>query len=151
MTDVVLIGLASFQQCDQRFEVFALDGVIHRFVDDPGLFEPRRSTQVQRLPVGIRCNQALLEKLGEQWVQAIPRVLALHVHGHDKQVARLDVGDQRCRLARLADLGGHLHIEATQDRDLLQERHGRCRQVADHVFDQVIHKAGLARQHAIAV
>ncbi|MOA17709.1 hypothetical protein D3C78_1379740 [compost metagenome] len=34
---------------------------------------------------------------------------------------------------------------------MFQECHGCCWQVADHVFDQIIHKTGLTRQQAIAI
>ncbi|MNE05510.1 hypothetical protein D3C80_980760 [compost metagenome] len=104
---------------------------------------------MQGLDVNVRYAEALLEKFGEQRMQSVPRMLAFHVHRHDEQVACFDIGNQFASTGRLADVSGDCEVKTAQDGDLFKERHDRCRQVTDHVFDQVIHQAGLARQQAI--
>ncbi|MNZ44745.1 hypothetical protein D3C78_623810 [compost metagenome] len=138
IADVVMRRLVALKQPDQFGEVVAEHGVAGGFVDQPGLFEPLRGAPVQQRSVGVRRGQALQEELGEQRVQPVPLLLALHVDRQDEQVVRFGRGDQFGRMGNLADMRRHFRIEASQNGDSLQEAGDLGRQSVDHVFRQVV-------------
>ncbi|MCY1356615.1 hypothetical protein D9M69_430730 [compost metagenome] len=149
IADVVMRRLVALKQPDQFAEVVAEHGVAGGFVDQPGLFEPVRGTQVQLRPVDVRCGQALQEELGEQRMQPVPLLLALHVDRQDEQVMRFDRGDQLGRLGHLADMRRHFRVEAAQDGDSLQKAGDLGRQTVDHVLRQVVAQPAVVRQQAV--
>ncbi|MCY1407500.1 hypothetical protein D9M71_228040 [compost metagenome] len=102
-------------------EIRAQQRMAHGFREQSFAVEPLCGAQVQLAGVDRTFGQALAEKFGEHRVPAVPLVALLQVYREHEQIACLERGDHFCRVVDGADMGGQLHVEAAQDRDLLHE------------------------------
>ncbi|MDT4795184.1 hypothetical protein FQZ97_277390 [compost metagenome] len=143
VADAVEGALGALQQFDEDIQVFAEDGMARGLGNQPGTLEPLRSPAVQGTNIDRRCGQALTEELGEQGMQLVPRMTILIPGGQHEQVLRLERRDQLLCVGCVRHMTRDGHVDAAENRNLLQEVDQRLRQWGEDFLGKIVGKSRL--------
>ncbi|MCY1280363.1 hypothetical protein D9M70_291490 [compost metagenome] len=98
---------------------------------------------MQGTNIDRRCGQALTEELGEQGMQLVPRMTILIPGGQHEQVLRLERRDQLLCVGCVRHMTRDGHVDAAENRNLLQEVDQRLRQWGEDFLGKIVGKSRL--------